>query len=37
MLEEYGLDIHKFMQNKKTQMYALKDTQKERIIEALQV
>lgn len=37
MLEEYGLDIHKFMQNKKTQMYALKDTQKERIIEALQI
>jgi Trk K+ transport system NAD-binding subunit len=36
MLEEYGFDIHKFLQNKKSQMHELRNRHKDMMIEALQ-
>jgi Trk K+ transport system NAD-binding subunit len=36
MLEEYGFDIHKFLNNKKSQMHELKNRHQDLMIEALQ-
>jgi hypothetical protein len=36
MLEEYGFDINKFLQNKKSQMHELKNRHQDLMIEALQ-
>jgi hypothetical protein len=36
MLEEYGFDIDKFLNNKKSQVHDLKNRHKDLMIEALQ-